>query len=155
MNPNLAAAVARFRDEVYANAQTIDPERNHDWHDIALGFMLACGIPREELSWTMLSNLSCGRFDKYLEPTAPTPEQWVQTVFATYPQVITVRLGYGWVHGTGRGATVWMDFVTRTGEHTAASQDAILPNIPDNVIRWVTDNIPLGEFKDYARPLEG
>ena len=92
-------AIARFRDEVYAQARTIDPDQNHDWHDMALGFMLACGMPREELSWAFLSDLSCGHFAKYLGPK-PTVEEWVATFFNNNPEVVSVRLGYGWVRGS-------------------------------------------------------
>lgn len=153
MNAKTLAAIKRFRDEVYANAEAIDPNQNHDWHDLALGFLLACGIPRDELSWGLLSNLSCGQFDSYLEPTSPTPEEWVKTVFANNPEVMAVRLGYGWKEGLDH-PIAWMDFVIDTGEHLASSQDRPLITTPDSVIRWVRDNVPLGEFRDHARPVD-
>ena len=151
MSPNLAAAVARFRDDVFTNQDTIDPHWSHDWGTLAMGFLLACGVPREELTWKLLSDLSCGVFAPYLgEPL--TPEQWVNNVFANNPEVVTVRLGYGWVTGLDQ-PIMWMDFTTNTGEHLAASQDAQLITTPDHVIRWVVDNVPLGEWVDYARPV--
>lgn len=149
----LRNAIARFRDEVYAHTTAIDPNGNYNWLDIARGFLLACGVPREELSWEVLVSISRGEFDKYLG--APlTPEEWVDTVFAANPECVSVRVGYGWSTDNDPASarpTVWMDFVTNTGEHMASSQDKPLITIPDNVTDWVIDNVTLGEWVDYAR----
>lgn len=155
MTPKLARAIARFRDEVYANSETIDPNQNHYWHDLAMGFLLACGIPRDELSWGLLSDLSCGHFDKYLEPA----KVWAQEYLRDNPKYITVRLGHGWDPSSkpNRGHIVWADAIDADGRHIAASQDTslpALPTLPDNVIKWVIHNVPLGEYRDHVRPLD-
>lgn len=146
----LIAAIQRFRDEVYANADTIDPNQNHDWHDLALGFMLACGVPREELSWGLLSELSCGHFDKYLEPA----KVWAEEYLGEHPEYVTVRLGHGWDPNkvTPVKHLAWVDAIDPDGRHLAASQDAPLPSIPEHVTQWVIDNVPLGERVEYGRP---
>jgi hypothetical protein len=148
-HPKLAPAVRRFRDEVYANASTIDPLGNYNWHDIAMGFLLACGVPSDTLSWELMSNLACGEFNKYLEPNAPTPREWANTVFTNNPEVVTVRLGYGFGSVGREQPIAWMDFKTNTGEHHASSQDKPLITTPDSVTQWVRANIPLGTWVDY------
>jgi hypothetical protein len=150
VNETRRRAIARFRDEVYAKADTIDPNQNHDWHDLALGFMLACGVPREELSWGFLSDLSCGHFAKYLDPAL----DWAHAYLKANPEYVTVRLGHGFdptVGFPGRHV-VWADPIDGDGRHLAASQDTPLPALPDDVTQWVTDNVPLGEYVDHGRP---
>lgn len=143
-------AVKRFRDEVYAKAEAIDPHQNHDMHDIALGFLLACGVPRETLTWTVLSNLSCGEFDIFLDPA----RVWAQDYLTAKPQYVTVRLGHGWDPNkvTPVKHLAWVDAIDPDGRHLAASQDAPLPSIPEHVTQWVIDNVPLGERVEYGRP---
>lgn len=37
-------AAERFRDKVYKHADEIDPNDRYDWHDMAIGFMIASGL---------------------------------------------------------------------------------------------------------------
>lgn len=142
-------AVKRFRDEVYAKAEAIDPHQNHDMHDIALGFLLACGVPRETLTWTVLSNLSCGEFDIFLDPA----RVWAQDYLTAKPQYVIVRFGHGYDPTVGFPGkhVVWADPIDADGRHHAASQDTPLPTLPDDVTQWVTNNVPLGEWVEYGR----
>jgi hypothetical protein len=40
-------AVERFRDEICARAEEIDPDEERDWWDLSLGFFLAAGLDVE------------------------------------------------------------------------------------------------------------
>lgn len=148
---NTQRAITRFRDEVYSARTIIDPESNHDWHDIALGFFLACGVPREALTWTFLTDMANGNFDAHLGLPKDAPE-WVQTFFDNNPEAVTVRLGYGWGLTPDSGPEVWLDAVNSHGDHWSPNSKYVHLTIPSTVIEWVKTNIPLGEFRDYFRP---
>jgi hypothetical protein len=66
---DLRKAITRFRDEIWhhpGGVDVFDPQGTHDWNSLAMGFLLACGVHPKYLTWGLLSNLSCGRFDEYL-----------------------------------------------------------------------------------------
>jgi len=151
-NTTLRKAIVRFRDEVYVNAKTIDLHQECDWNDIAMGFLLACGVPNDTLTWYLLSDLSHGNFDPYLEPA----RVWAQAFLRANPKYVTVRVGHGYDASPALPGkhVAWADPIDAEGQHLAASQDNPLPSLPDDVTQWVIDNVPLGEWIDFTRKPE-
>jgi len=59
----VAAALRRFNDEVFCEADDIDPEQQLDWGDMARGFLLGCGIPDTFIEERWLDAMVCGEVD--------------------------------------------------------------------------------------------
>lgn len=56
----------RFLVEVYSHADTIDPNDERDWYDLALGFLLACNVPLEMAEGEPCMSLACGQLPEVL-----------------------------------------------------------------------------------------
>ena len=143
---NTITAIARFRDEVYARSREIDPVGDHDWHDIALGFLLACGVPRDTLTWTLLTHVSCGAFEPYLFPE--TIEEFAQRLFEGNPTFDHLRVGYAWgINIRDTAPEVWAEATDEDGNTHVCDPQCI----PETILKWVQANIPVGMWKDYHR----
>ena len=53
--------------KVYDKSEEVDPGRQHDWNDMALGFLLARGVSPEYNNWELLSSYTCGDFERMKE----------------------------------------------------------------------------------------
>lgn len=149
LTPEVQTALRRFRDEVYSQHPTIDAHRDHDWHDIALGFLLACKVPLEVLTWTLLANVANGYFDQYLQP--PELRSWLLRFFITHRKILSITLGHGWTNHPGGHPEAWMDAETTTGEHLSTRPPDDVLVLPQSVQEWVLQRIPLGESFKFDR----
>lgn len=60
---DLVGAAQRFRDDVFAKAETdVDPNQERDWDDLAFGYLLALGADPASLDVRRAARcMACGR----------------------------------------------------------------------------------------------